>query len=95
MDRRTRRGQTCENCGGPKHLQCDLCHPHCYFRCAGPLTMYLHRWFLADPVGPNNVQGWQSQYLSVCEAHALSGVFLQGQHGKRESWEEVRSQIEA
>jgi hypothetical protein len=85
----------CADCGGPKHLQCDLCHPHCYFRCEGTLTLYLHRWFLPEPVGPNKLQGWQGQYLSVCEAHASSGALATSLRGRQEAWERVSFQVEA
>ena len=95
MSRKNRQTRTCPDCGESKHLQCDLCHPHCYFRCAGSLKLYLHRWFLPEPVGPNGLQGWRSQHLSVCEAHESSGVLSMGIRGRQESWEQASSQIEA
>jgi hypothetical protein len=82
----------CQDCGEPKNLQCDLCHPHCYFRCAGPLAIYLRRWYLSGPTGPLRLQGWQSQSLSVCEAH-VAGLGQRVGHGPwQESWEPVRPQ---
>ena len=87
---RKNRGLVCPDCGDREHLRCDMSHPHCYFRCEGSLRSYLHKWFLAEPVGPNKIEGWRSQHLSLCDAHAAYWTTVKGLQGRQESWELVK-----
>lgn len=52
----------CQNCGEQNHQQCDLSHPHCYFRCGGPERLYVREY-------KSPKFGWTKQILSICLAH--------------------------
>ena len=67
----------CADCGDRAHPQCDLCHPHCYFRCSDGGVAYT-RHFVSPLFGPS------TQVLNVCAAHAST---LGGRHDERyERW---------